>query len=327
MTYRGCNKFAFTYTGGTIYVHRGSTHIPYNGIPYRARGAYRLILPDSLVAIEPHACEGLSNLVGVTLPPRLEYLGESCFAGCFSLKLIVLSNGLLHVPPDAFCDCTSLEQVVFGENVKYIHTRAFAGCSSLKDVDIPQRVTEIGAYAFSRTGLKSVHLHDGIKILGISCFSRCFDLCDVNLGKVTMIEDRAFIRCAALKSVFFPSSLASIGENVFAKSGLKHVSTVRESWMNMCLLTCRDSFSACALESIRVREPPESIKTLNKAVITIILCMKKTPAWHVDIITMVVRMYVSLMRYSIEELSFHRDVKSTPTIEYDYGSYIKHVYI
>jgi hypothetical protein len=67
------------------------------------------------------------------------------------------------VGDQAFLGCFSLSHIVLGDGVTKIGERAFYGCSSLTSMDMGSMgaLTEIGAYAFERSGLETVILPSG----------------------------------------------------------------------------------------------------------------------------------------------------------------------
>ena len=69
---------------------------------------------------------------------RLTALAEGVFAGCASLKSVVLPTGLRSIGKDAFAGCTSLETVNVnapdGGRIQSIGEGAFEGCASLERV-------------------------------------------------------------------------------------------------------------------------------------------------------------------------------------------------
>lgn len=84
----------------------------------------------------------------------------------------------------------------------------------------------IERYAFySDTLLNSITLSDSIHYIGYAAFSRCYNLQRVEMGNnIRYIEGSAFFLCANLESIELPSTLFSIGQSAFKRSGLQSVS-------------------------------------------------------------------------------------------------------
>lgn len=95
---------------------------------------------------------------------------------------------------------------------------------SSTDVVIPNNVIEIGAQAFSGTGVKSVTIPDGVKSIGKSAFWNCTSLTNITIpNSVTSINYGTFFNCISLTSIKIPDSITSIGEQAFQQSSLNTV--------------------------------------------------------------------------------------------------------
>ena len=73
------------------------------------------------------------------------------FAGCESLKSIVLPPAVMVIGDGAFESCKNLKSIVIPPAVTAIGDYAFMLCKSLESVVIPESVKEIGEYAFALT--------------------------------------------------------------------------------------------------------------------------------------------------------------------------------
>lgn len=65
--------------------------------------------------------------------------------------------------------------------VSTIGSRAFYDKENLKKVDLPSSITDIGEFAFARSGLNSVSLPEGTKRIDYAAFYKCPDLSDVSI--------------------------------------------------------------------------------------------------------------------------------------------------
>ncbi len=79
-------------------------------------------------------------------------------------------------------------------------------------------VTRIRSSAFyGCKNLTSIHLPDGVTIIGMDAFYGCSKLTSINLpDTVTEIESRAFGDCSSLTSISIPKGVTSIGYSVFS---------------------------------------------------------------------------------------------------------------
>ena len=146
----------------------------------------------------------------------------------------------------AFYSAYELESVTLGEGAT-IGSFAFYNASSLKCIDL-SKVKSIGEQAFSgdvynvftNSSATSVLIEndeyvysyyspifDTIDLssaerIGVGAFAGCRNLSKVNLGKIDIIPDRAFIECPALESIDL-SKVKSIGSNAFAETSLEAI--------------------------------------------------------------------------------------------------------
>ena len=132
-------------------------------------------------------------------------------------------TGLKKLPEYAFVNCTSLEELILPENLEQIEQGAFANCISLKTVKMPKNRTLkfIEDSAFANTGLVSVVIPDGVKVIGECAFADCEYLESVVIPpSVKKIERGAFSRCRKLKSVSGIETVSEFGTDVFYGCGL-----------------------------------------------------------------------------------------------------------
>lgn len=80
------------------------------------------------------------------------------------LTNIVLGRNILHISSYAFYNCKHLSQVDWQCKSSRIYPHCFEGCTSLESFDFSS-VREVGASAFSYSGLKTVALETNIKKL------------------------------------------------------------------------------------------------------------------------------------------------------------------
>ena len=131
-------------------------------------------------------------------------------------------TGLKKLPDYAFVNCTSLEELILPDNLEQIEQGAFANCISLKTVKMPKNHTLkfIEDSAFANTGLVSVVIPDGVKVIGECAFADCEYLESVVIPpSVKKIERGAFSRCRKLKSVSGIETVSEFGTDVFYGCG------------------------------------------------------------------------------------------------------------
>ena len=182
------------------------------------------------------------GLVSVTLPSKVETIGEGAFKNCYNFNL---SNGelpgsLTKISDSAFENCRSLTKVQFPSKLVTIGNNAFEQCcdfiyvlntngelekskeliredKGLKTAafDTAASLEEIGEGAFYRTGLTSVTLPEKVKVLNAYLFQNCSYLTSVICSDNTnAIKAQVFSGCDSLASVHIPAT-TTVSKNVF----------------------------------------------------------------------------------------------------------------
>lgn len=133
------------------------------------------------------------ELISVTLPNSVKFIGDAAFEGS-SLTEITLSNNLETIGKNVFRDCKNLTSITIPNTVTTIKRSAFQGCSGLTTLTIPNSVSRIEFEAFEGcSGLKSVILGDNVECILKDAFANCTGLTTITIPKnVTLIQDGAF---------------------------------------------------------------------------------------------------------------------------------------
>lgn len=166
----------------------------------------------------------------VIIPEQCTSIAEGAFENLVNLRRVELNAPIRSVGARAFCGCRRLDEIKLPDSVDAIGERAFEGCWWLTALDLPLRLRDLGAYAFSKTGLEKIHIPDGIHRLPEGVFKSCYELRGVsgmqNVGYVDQdafsgsgildlvfseeifsIAD-AFKDCLSLKRIFIPVNIA-----------------------------------------------------------------------------------------------------------------------
>ncbi len=165
-----------------------------------------------------------SGLTSFTVPDNVEELPVGMFMGCTQLAEVNLNSGLTAIRSS--------------EN-----NGTFQECTALKTISLPSELSEIEAYAFTKSGLEKIVLPDKVTVINMDVFAGCSQLSNVKLGgQTTTICGKgetggdnknlyvneytvrgAFRDCTALESIEFPSTVTDIQPFAFTGSGLKSV--------------------------------------------------------------------------------------------------------
>lgn len=155
------------------------------------------------------------------------------FAGCTSLKKVVIPDGIKIIDGRAFACCTSLSDIRIPDSVTSIGTSAFVGCRNLPPITIGKQIDHIDYGAFSGTNCRLTVPDDHPFIQyegGILYYKRPYEkrrlLSCVTApadGRVVVPSDvgeysvgtEAFAMCTGLKEVRLPDGLKIISSNLF----------------------------------------------------------------------------------------------------------------
>ena len=159
------------------------------------------------------------------IPSSVTSIGDSAFAGCFSLSNIAIPSSVNSIGDKAFWNCCSLSSIVIPNSVTSIGDRAFDNCYSLKYISIPKNVICLNGNPFFNWYGKLECLSpnfiyeddvlfnkDKSKIIscrvqGISSY--------IIPNSVTSIGDYAFLGCTFLSDIVIPTSVTCIGRGAF----------------------------------------------------------------------------------------------------------------
>jgi hypothetical protein len=164
----------------------------------------------------------LESLVEVSLPKRLEAIGDHAFFRCFPLEKINFPSSLTEIGNNAFEGCSSLNPVQLQEGLKSIDVAAFRSCMSLRSIIIPASVTHIAACAFAGcSSLVSIYLPDSLNLFVNDWFLRCESLKMVRLpATIHSIAPHALFCCRSLISLEVPEGVTSIWGGSFTECTL-----------------------------------------------------------------------------------------------------------
>lgn len=151
-----CNAIIVTATNTLVHGCNGST------------------IPDSIEVIADSAFSQRRNLLHISIPDSVVYIGEFAFLGCYLLESEIKLQSIHQVTRSCFDGCSSLKKVSIGSGIESVVSGAFAGCSMLSDVEISEGTKNIGTYAFDNcNSLASITLPKSIECIESSAFDRC----------------------------------------------------------------------------------------------------------------------------------------------------------
>ena len=208
-------------------------------------------------------------------------ISDYIFFGCSTLINLSLPNNSTSIGAYSLDGCTNLSQISMPSSVTSIGSYAFNGDISLTRISIPEQTTNIGNYAFQNcSGLNTLILSKSVRNIGSGILNGCpniheislngnneyFSTCDGVLydksgesliiypaGKelqtfeipdgVQEIKNSGFFGVKALKYLFIPESLMTVGIDAFKGCSNLAKLYARPTTPPECLNECFDEVS------------------------------------------------------------------------------------
>ncbi|MDE5892846.1 MAG: leucine-rich repeat protein [Acetatifactor sp.] len=200
---------------------------------------------------------------------------------------VVTDNGEIYVVnaigPNTFSGNTAITAVTLPDTITHIGESAFYSCENLREINLGTGLTEVGNYAFARSGLHLIAFPENVNKLGegvltscenlgaveVNCqvqripadfVSNCSRLTNVWLGdKVAYIDDRAFANTPMLKAlavnIISQASTTAFKDTGLSKGGTLYCSqSSTENWANASYVSY--SLPAMNAAELKVVETP-----------------------------------------------------------------------
>ena len=238
--------------GNTLYCYKGD--MPNN---------YTLNIPSNINSIAGRAFSwayemGYTNLVSVSIPNSVEYIGMYAFYKCHlntltlpaSLKVIggwafgynffstvAIPSGVVSIGSSAFIQCGSLTTVYYNAQSVTDDQQLlspFTNCPSLTTVSFGNNVHYLPAYLFSGCSSITGSLSLPNSLLGIGQYA--FQGCTGLFGSITIpnstteIGQMAFYGCTGITSLTIGSNVNTIG--TYAFGNMSNLTTVNYNAVN-----------------------------------------------------------------------------------------------
>lgn len=182
-------------------------------------------LPNTLTRIENDAFSN-TNLEEIRFPLSLKYIGSSAFYNCRGLVAVTFPQDVEEIGVQAFESCMNLTYLELSDNIKIINNCAFAS-TNISSVKLPKKLESLGIMVFVCTPLK--HITGCDKFIVDEGVIYTFDKKTLvqYYGQhsqfiipeyVENIADYAFACAYCIKEVVFPSTIKSIGKNIFEQT-------------------------------------------------------------------------------------------------------------
>ena len=191
----------------------------------------RIILPDSVTAIDCHAFQDCTNLEEIVFSDNIEIIRPYAFNGCVALKELHLPKALKKLEasfrglnsleviefPKAITEidlggCPSLKRIIASNKAKSL---VLYECDSIEEIILPESVEALTAY--NCKSLKSVRYS---KKLRACSFQNCNSIKELILPEG--VSQIGVENCGSLEHIYIPRSVTYLGSGIFkgVKSGL-----------------------------------------------------------------------------------------------------------
>ena len=122
-----------------------------------------------------------STAESCTISQETKYILGGAFSDCSSLTSLTIPKNIKDSDGITFKNCSSLTAVNFEIDITKLTDYMFYGCTALKTITIPSTVDTIGKYAFSYSGLTSITLPEGVKLIDEGAFANCASLEEISI--------------------------------------------------------------------------------------------------------------------------------------------------
>ncbi len=260
------------------YVYTGDVIIP-QSVNYKGKNYI-------VTTIGWYAFNHCVDLISITIPNSVGYIGRGAFDGCYGLQKVIVSDiaswcaivfdgyggGNACNPLSYACHLyningTEVTDLVIPNGVTSIGNHAFKGCAYLTTLTIPNSVMSIGDNAFEGCGLTSITIPQSVTTIGDNAFEGCNRLTSVKvpvndysafcnnsfaglissrIGKPIYLIDN---KGNEITEYVIPDDVTSIGDKAFYNcSGLTSITIP-----NSVTTIGDDAFSGCSgLTSINI---------------------------------------------------------------------------
>ena len=197
----------------TVTFEDGITGIP-DKVCSGAKALKNVSIPDTVTTIGNYAFDDCSSLETIAIPEGVTSIGSYAFSDCSSLSEFAFPSSLISVDDHSFLNCSKLASVDFS-NVQELGYRLFENCVKLKQVSLPNTL-KAASYPFYNSGLEAVTFADGILVIPNKACADAKALKNVFIpDTVTTIGSYAFDTCSSLETIVIPEGVTSIGTYAF----------------------------------------------------------------------------------------------------------------
>ena len=198
------------------------------GVQFLGRNAFErcgfasICIPDSVTEIEGNPFKNCKALRTVELSPNhplltvqdgmlIDHVHQCVLRRLTTGAVCIVPEGIKEIADGAFGRIPELTEITLPGSLEKIGEAAFIYCG-MREITIPKGVAELERAAFLHCDqLETVHLQEGLHVIGWDAFWECSKLTDIQLPKtLEQIGLRAFEHCASLKQLTIPASVTTL---------------------------------------------------------------------------------------------------------------------
>ena len=198
------------------------------GVQFLGRNAFErcgfasICIPDSVTEIEGNPFKNCKALRTVELSPNhplltvqdgmlIDHVHQRVLRRLTTGAVCIVPEGIKEIADGAFGRIPELTEITLPGSLEKIGEAAFIYCG-MREITIPKGVAELERAAFLHCDqLETVHLQEGLRVIGWDAFWECSKLTDIQLPKtLEQIGLRAFEHCASLKQLTIPASITTL---------------------------------------------------------------------------------------------------------------------
>ena len=188
----------------------------------------------TVTKIADNAFYNCPELLAVSIPSSVTYVGEKAFANCTWLDSVAwhpvrMNNTNYATNTFPFYGCSKITRFTFGPGVQRIPAYLCYNLSGITDLRFPDGLEFIAKYAFKGlTQITELVLPESLNSIGAGVFNGCTGLTKINIpAALTSISDY-FCYNTALTQITLPATVTYIGEGAFSTTKISTL-TVPES--------------------------------------------------------------------------------------------------
>lgn len=185
-------------------------------------GFASICIPDSVTEIEGNPFKNCKALRTVELSPNhplltvqdgmlIDHVHQRVLRRLTTGAVCIVPEGIKEIADGAFGRIPELTEITLPGSLEKIGEAAFIYCG-MREITIPKGVAELERAAFLHCDqLETVHLQEGLRVIGWDAFWECSKLTDIQLPKtLEQIGLRAFEHCTSLKQLTIPASITTL---------------------------------------------------------------------------------------------------------------------